>query len=165
MNERSTRILEIGMASYSSYHLCRAARKGHQKEVEEILKLHPDIIDCPYKYGETPLHIAVCWGHISIVELLIHAGARLDTTTEYGSRPLHNAAAAGNKSMVKLLLQSGSQFLDSPDKDGKTPLHYAAENGHKSIVCILLQFGSQSLDSPDKNGKTPSQYTATLKQL
>ena len=54
-----------------------ASRKGHKEIVELLLKkgAEPNIRD---KYGTTPLHYAALYGHMAIVETLLHSEADVD---------------------------------------------------------------------------------------
>ena len=57
--------------------LAIASRKGHKEIVELLLKkgAEPNIRD---KYGTTPLHYAALYGHMAIVETLLHSEADVD---------------------------------------------------------------------------------------
>ncbi len=125
---------------------------------------------------QTPLGFAAFYGHDRIVELLIEAGAPLDTPKEKDAKaPLTLAAENGRHSTVRLLLAKGAKYewralyeaasrgdtvlVDLLlDEKGKTihlqvdskhgaPLCAAAWNGHVDVVRQLLDAGADPNDS------------------
>ncbi len=88
---------------------------------------------------QTPLFMAVYRGgafiggqpmptrhSVSVVEVLVRAGADLEQTDNSGLTPLH-AAARWTPAAYPLLLRLGAD-PNARDADGKTPLDYAVEN-------------------------------------
>ena len=55
--------------------------------------------------GESLLHVATKSGHLSMVKLLLDAGADINVQDESGNTPLHYASANGKKDVVKYLLE------------------------------------------------------------
>ncbi|XP_028299862.1 oxysterol-binding protein-related protein 1 isoform X3 [Gouania willdenowi] len=55
--------------------------------------------------GWTPLHLACYFGHKSVVEELLEAGADVNLPNNIGDTPLHKAAFTGRKEVVMLLLR------------------------------------------------------------
>ena len=114
--------------------------------------------------GETPLTMAVAYGNERAVELLIAAGAKIDSPNRNGFTPLHIAASSGVRvEVLQVLLKSKPR----PDLDracgepAATPLYAAANGGHKSSVALLLAAGA-SIDWVDKNGMTPLYVAAYM---
>ena len=48
-----------------------SARRGHFTCVDFISLAHPRMMRIQDKYGQTPLHYACIWGHLSVVSILI----------------------------------------------------------------------------------------------
>ncbi|CAE8698276.1 unnamed protein product [Polarella glacialis] len=58
--------------------------------------------------GNTPLSEAACYGELDLVELLLEAGAHLDTRNSQGRTPVWRATYNGHMEAVKLLLERGA---------------------------------------------------------
>eukprot|EP00058_Branchiostoma_floridae_P025876 XP_002611366.1 hypothetical protein BRAFLDRAFT_73238 [Branchiostoma floridae] len=87
----------------------------------------------------TPLHCAASGGHVGVADLLLKAGARVDSRDEFGATtPLHKAASGGHVGVTKLLLKYGAR-VDSRELFGVTPLHKAASGGHVGVAKLLLK--------------------------
>jgi ankyrin repeat protein len=97
--------------------------------------------------GFTALHHAAYQGGFSgknckIIELLIDAGADIDTLSEGNSTPLHMSCMAGHVKQSILLLRYGAKF-DLCDIRGFTPLHLSVtKNSNTTLVSILLACGA-----------------------
>lgn len=119
-------------------------------------------IDLHNKAGYCPLHAAVANGHLQAAEVLIQAGACLDSpvlrgSDRYpffygGSTVLHIAAGMGNANMCILLLRGQSRYhgLDlrrSRNVLGLTPLNCALLGGHRMVCAALaLRLSGESRD-------------------
>ncbi|KAM7388513.1 hypothetical protein PAMP_024683 [Pampus punctatissimus] len=86
--------------------------------------------------NETLLHVAAEYGHLSIIELLLRRGARLDLQDNNGHTALHRAASRGHNEIVSALIKAGTPIY-SLDLQSKTPIHLALENGHLNSVNVL----------------------------
>ncbi|OQS03113.1 serine/threonine-protein kinase TNNI3K-like [Thraustotheca clavata] len=86
--------------------------------------------------GRTPLHFAAQKGHVSLVKILIDAGAAIDATDENKSTPLHFAVFYCSPDVVSLLIQARADVCKT-DKAGKTPIDIACENHHSQIAKML----------------------------
>lgn len=76
---------------------------------EEILKI---LLDAGYSFktcfrDRSPLHVAATFNHTRLIEMLLNAGADLNSKTEKNETCLHFAAAAGQSAVVKFLLETG----------------------------------------------------------
>ena len=56
-------------------------------------------------YGDTPLHEACRYGHITVVEALIKAGADINIKGQYEWSPVHLAVVCGHYFVIKALVQ------------------------------------------------------------
>lgn len=93
----------------------------------------------PFK--TTPLSCAIKFGHVAIVQLLLHKGVDINLQDKQGETPLVLAAENGHVAIVQLLLHEGADINLTDGYNGRTPLSYAAENGHKAVVQLLLDEG------------------------
>ncbi|XP_027146038.1 CARD- and ANK-domain containing inflammasome adapter protein [Larimichthys crocea] len=96
--------------------------------------------------NETLLHVAAQYGHLSIIELLIRKGARLDLQDNKGHTALHRAASRGHTEIVRALVQAGAPIY-TLDLQGKTSVHLAAENEHLHPVKVLVKEEAKQSES------------------
>ncbi|XP_051122739.1 uncharacterized protein LOC127245757 [Andrographis paniculata] len=89
----------------------------------------------------TPLLSAVAAGSLACLELLIKAGASVNTSAG-GATPLHIAADGGSSDIINCLLQAGAN-PDAADEDGLKPIQVAAARGNRSAVEILFPVTSR----------------------
>lgn len=109
--------------------------------------------------GRSALYWAVQSRTCRCCELLIEAGAKLDTVC-FDLSPLHLAAELNDLEMCQVLLKLGAD-KDQPLSNGATPLFLAASMGHLEIVDLLIQ-AAADLDRPIHQGSTPL-FTASRK--
>ena len=105
-----------------------------------------------YYNGYTPLHWATSYGNAEMVQLLIAAGADVDTRSESGITPLQNAAGSGTAEMVQLLITAGAD-VNTRSRFGHTPLIMAAEYGQAETVQLLITTGAD-ITAKDYDGQT-----------
>ncbi|KAI8495177.1 positive regulation of extrinsic apoptotic signaling pathway via death domain receptors protein [Branchiostoma belcheri] len=144
--------------SYRAYEqeLLTAVEEGDVETVTELLQHGIDV-----NFGwfqNTPLHEAGKRGHVGVAELLLKAGAQVDSRDGLENTPLHNAALGGHVGVAELLFKIGAQ-VDSRDRFGNSPLHCAASGGHVGVAELLLKAGAQ-VDSRNEFGNTPLHKSA-----
>lgn len=81
-------------------------------------------------------------GIVSIMRLLIKAGAKVNAKDKTGSTPLHRAASAGKYDTAVVLVEEGHARLDSHDKTGSTPLLVAVSCKEANIAVYLASKGA-----------------------
>jgi ankyrin repeat protein len=81
-------------------------------------------------------------GFVSIMRLLIKAGAKVNAKDKTGSTPLHRAASAGKYDTAVVLVEEGQARLDSHDKTGSTPLLVAVSCKESNIAIYLASKGA-----------------------
>ena len=79
-----------------------------------------------------PLHSAAASGDVTVVKLLLGAGADPNAVQRLGFTPLHAAAQNGSREMVEALLAAGASPARAND-EGETPADLAARGGHDDI--------------------------------
>lgn len=90
-------------------------------------------------YGDTALHLAARWGHVTAGKILRGKGADQDAKNESGKTPLFEAASNGNLEFVEWLLDEG---VDLGKKGDRGALQAASLGGYESVVEILLGAGA-----------------------
>ncbi|KAF7645591.1 hypothetical protein LDENG_00201500 [Lucifuga dentata] len=111
------------------------ASGGSLAQLQELLKEID--INTVNSSNETLLHVAAEHGHLSVIQLLLQKGARLDLQDNKGHTALHRAASRGHTEAVRALLKAGSSIY-TLDVQAKTPIHLAAENEHLESVKVLV---------------------------
>jgi len=107
---------------------------------------------------KTALHLAAGKGLVSVVDMLLAAGAKLDVTDQEGWTPLHDAVTyAGDEATTTIVRRfcgaasHDKSFVDRQNMDGETALHMAARFGHRRAVSALLEF-KPNLEIVDNDG-------------
>lgn len=140
--------------------ICLAAKKGDLDALEEAIDLHPEYIDSVYyEYMQTPLHIAACFGHNTIIEKLIERGSRaIYTYDKHCNTPLKTALRAKHTDTVLLLLQLGQRAVNMRDKYDSAPLFdvisYPYPDG-PNLIEMFMRFGCTDIDAQNHNGFSP----------
>jgi ankyrin repeat protein len=124
---------------YGQTPLSRAAEKGHEAVVKQLLAKNAANPDSKDHDGRTPLSWAAAkeqlsWmtnaKHEAVVELLLANNCVDMNTKDTGGRtPLSWAAGEGHYARVKLLLAKDGIDRDSKDDLDQTPLWWAIKNG------------------------------------
>lgn len=111
------------------------------------------------------LHWAAREGQLSVVDLLISRGARVNATNLGDDTALHLAAAHGHFEVVQYLLTNYRLAVDAANEHGNTPLHYACFWNYQDIAELLIKHGA-NLMQENKYGTTPLEiarpFTAKL---
>ena len=119
-------------------HTCLtlAAYFGHTETVRYLVSF-PEV-DVNHAGDDwTSLHWAGQQNHPDVVEVLIDAGANIDTIDEEGFSPLLRASKDASLDTVKMLVKAGAD-VSLTDNSGHTCLSIAASLGHTETVRTLL---------------------------
>ena len=108
-------------------NLLVAVQYGQEKIVKTMLEsgnVSKNIMDLPDRVQKrTPLHVACIEGHISIVRLLVRAGADQTISDRFGWKAIEHAAFRGHLGITKYLASSHTdQFSTSPRKVSPHPI-------------------------------------------
>lgn len=129
---------------------CLALGADPELRVESMhVVLQPGTEDS-YHYieGYPPLHLAVALKRYRMVELLLRAGADIESRApSHGYTPLMEAAFWGDAEMVSLLLShgadaralTGGEWCFEYIYEGQSALDIAREQGHAACVELLLR--------------------------
>jgi len=149
-------------------------------EIFEYLLTFPGIqqlVNCPDKWGETPLLIAIKAQKIEMVKLLFEYHADVAQITSHKKTALHYAVHHKNMKLIELILsqKAGSDLCHRYDNWGKLPIHCAFNINRNdfgglikpqnslSIVEMLSPYLWESeIIKPDRNGKTPLQESVKI---
>ena len=83
------------------------------------------------------LHMASTYGHVSVVQALLAAGAHIDAVNgKYSMTALHAAAGFGYSDVVKILVEAGAN-ISIRDLDGRTASDLAREKDHTAVANYL----------------------------
>jgi ankyrin repeat protein len=99
--------------------------------------------------GNPVLVTAAREGSARVIDVLLAAGAKVDSANAYGDTALKLAALRGHLAIAKKLRARGAA-VETP---GWTPLIYAATGGHDDMVRYLIAEGAK-LDAVSPNGTT-----------
>jgi ankyrin repeat protein len=140
--------------------LVRAIRDLQIKTVE-MLVAHPGIdLEATDREGRTPLFVAAKYDHLGLVNLLLDAGARIDTradndgpTDTFAYTPLMQAVECNRMKVVLRLVLDGGEELHVKNGLGWTPLFFAAVKGEWQMTKLLLYLGADPL-ARDSDGNT-----------
>ena len=86
--------------------------------------------------GWLPLQFAAHRGDVSMVKLLLKAGANV-SPTDSGTKPIHIASHRGSLEITSMLLSAGAA-IDSTDTHGFEPIHLASMYVDRSAQIALL---------------------------
>lgn len=95
------------------------------------------------KSGRTPLHMAVKFGSVEVVQTLIDAGVSIQALDDSGRPPLYYGVIRGEPGVVRALLVAGA-CPNTQTGRGVSVLHNSAKMGHVEIVQALLEAGADT---------------------
>ncbi|KAE9417909.1 hypothetical protein Angca_003262, partial [Angiostrongylus cantonensis] len=128
-------------------------REGNAFQVRVWLDDHEHDLNVGDDHAFSLLHWASKEGHVSIVEMLLSRGARVNATNMGDDTSLHLAAAHGHRPIVVKLLARKAD-VHATNEHGMTPLHYACYWGFEQIAEDLIVSGAQ-IGACNKRGHTP----------
>ena len=159
-----------------------ACKTGNLGLVRMMLQVELSLIHKRTASGDTPLHVASGHGHLSIVECLFQAGARLHDLNFQSETPetiarqmghvriadkmhawhqreqtvgcddVFRAAAIGRIKCLRKFVEAGKP-LNYTNPEGQTPLMLATLNNHPLAVSLLVS-GKADVSIRDRQGNT-----------
>ncbi len=98
--------------------------------------------------GLSPVHLAVKWGNVHLVKLLIEKGFSPLARDSQGKTPLHYAAELNDVESCHLLLSFGATLF-SMDNSGKTPIFEACSRRSTDVVVAMLNFARRFVNNKE----------------
>jgi len=148
---------------------------GNLARVKEILGEHPELINVPAVWNETPVEAATQMGNRAIIDYLVSRGAPVDfftslvlaqleeVRTELRATPelaqargvhdlpvLYFAAIGGSVAAADLLISAGAEV--NAKAEAAAPIHGAVMGGSGEMVRFLIESGADPL-LPDYKGR------------
>ena len=139
--------------------LMLAACSGHTETVRYLLCLpEVEVNYLNLRNSYTALHHALDEGETDMVQVLIDAGADIDTQNNDGCSPLHDACALEAPGVVKMLIEAGAD-VRATDDEGRTYLMLAAYYGCTETVRYLVGLPEVDVNHQNAtNNHTALQY-------
>ena len=142
--------------------LTLAAASGRTETVRHLAGLKEVDVNHVDSTGCTALRHAAAGNHADVLEVLIDAGADIETRDNHDRTPLLVASQCGNLRVVKMLVKAGADVCVT-DNEGDTCLTLAAASGHTETVRTLLCLPEVDVNHAKYNGLT-SLHLAVLKK-
>jgi uncharacterized protein len=137
-----------------------AAMRGDTEGVRTLLRDGADV-NAAQGDGMTALHWSSLNGDVKTLEVLLYAGATVESLTRVGAyTPLHLASSRGHGAVVARLLTAGSK-PNVATTTGVQPLHLAAQAGNPEAVKALLDKGADVNARDTTHGRTPLVFAAS----
>jgi ankyrin repeat protein len=96
--------------------------------------------------------------HLDIIDLVLSAGADVNSRDKEHRTPLHVAVWSGGGRVAEILLEHGAD-VNVTDRSGDTPLHMAAKKLNAEACKLLLQHGADP-NARERHGDTPLHVAA-----
>ncbi|RSL73424.1 hypothetical protein CEP53_000763 [Fusarium sp. AF-6] len=151
-----TKVLSFTQGGRRVRIIHQAAKQGDTVQMWQALREQPEAIDELDSCGRAPIHYAVFYNNIDMLEQLILAGANTIRRDFGGYTPLMVATSNGHEEAAQILLQNDRcrRHIDIQGNSGKTALHWAVKEASLECVHMLLEAGA-TVEKRDFVGWTP----------
>lgn len=143
------------LIGFSQSDVFTIARTGTSKEMMELMRINPDIVNSVNADGNTPLILASYKNNYDVVEFLLDKVKNIDYASNMGTA-LMAASVKNNLQIVKILLERGAN-PNITDKNGTSALHYATNFKLYDIATLLIQYNA-NVELIDMRKKTALDY-------
>eukprot|EP00752_Nemacystus_decipiens_P007341 g6567.t1 len=118
---------------------------GHMEVVKAAIERGANVNAADSHHQDTALHVAAISDERRMIDVLLQAGANIESRDRFGCTPLHNAAGRLRREPLLALLELGAD-VNAQDQDQDTSLHWAAANAGAGeaaeVVDSLLRSGA-----------------------
>ncbi len=153
-------VLLLTGSTHTEAPVADAAMRGDVETVRVLLRQGEDV-NAAQGDGMTALHWTARSGEASMAEMLIYAGANLETHTRVGAyTPLLVAARSGNQGVLATLVKHGAN-IEARTSTGVTALHFAAAAGSEAAIATLVEKGADVNVREMTAGQTPLMFAAS----
>jgi ankyrin repeat protein len=160
-------VLSLTLAAYAApaeSPVADAAMRGDTDAVRALLRDGADV-NAAQGDGMTALHWTALNGDLKTMNVLLYAGATVESLTRVGAyTPLHLASSRGHAAVVGRLLEAGAK-PGVVTATGVQPLHLAAQAGTPEAVKALLDRGADINARDETHGRTPLVFAASQNRL
>lgn len=110
--------------------------------------------------GQTPLHFAMAFMELNIVQIAMEAGADMNSRNNNQGTPLHSLVShSDDMDRFAFAIKEGAD-IEATNDTGNTPLHNAAISDNFVMVTALLSAGA-NVEVKNEAGETPLFLGAT----
>jgi ankyrin repeat protein len=143
--------------------LIDAVEKVDLLTIQELLENEVKV-DGTSESNESPLSMAVAYGHLEIAEFLLGKGAAINHQNYQGHTPLMWAVLENQLESARLLLGNKAD-VERRCNDGSTALILAVGQGNNEIAELLLNESSANIDAQDGIGGTPLMAAVKIRNI
>jgi len=143
----------IAVSSYPRNNLVLAVEDNDIEDVKARIYMGERVNAKDKGYeGNTALHVAVENGNAEIAEVLLNAGAKINSKNSEKRTPLMMLDEDADVELVNLLIRHGAK-LNLVDKAGNSALIIAASSASEEVVQTLINAGA-NVNAVNKQGET-----------
>ncbi|MCA9142163.1 MAG: ankyrin repeat domain-containing protein [Planctomycetales bacterium] len=128
-----------------------AVSANDASELRRLLKEYPELVNMQGLDQETILHEAALRKDLKTVEVIVRAGADINSLNKYQETPLQCATQLNCPSVVEFLLAESADWRVE-DHLGQTPLMHASARGFVDVMKVLIKHGVEVDQQQAKNG-------------
>uniref|UniRef100_A0A8B9LR24 Ankyrin repeat and FYVE domain containing 1 n=1 Tax=Astyanax mexicanus TaxID=7994 RepID=A0A8B9LR24_ASTMX len=103
--------------------------------------------------GQSPLHLASCWGLEEVVQCLLEFGANVNAQDSEGRAPIHLAISNQHSVIIQLLISHPEIRLSLRDRQGMTPFACAMTHKNNKAAEAILKREPGAAEQVDNKGR------------
>nr|XP_056721279.1 rabankyrin-5 [Euleptes europaea] len=103
--------------------------------------------------GQSPLHLAACWGLEEVVQCLLEFGANVNAQDAEGRTPIHVAIINQHAVIIQLLISHPDIHLNMRDRQGMTPFACAMTYKNNKAAEAILKREPGAAEQMDNKGR------------
>ncbi|XP_048092836.1 LOW QUALITY PROTEIN: rabankyrin-5 [Alosa alosa] len=103
--------------------------------------------------GQSPLHLAGCWGQEEAVQCLLEFGANVNAQDAEGRAPIHVAISNQHAVIIQLLISHPDIRLNLRDRQGMTPFACAMTHKNNKAAEAILKREPGAAEQVDNKGR------------